>query len=398
MKSIFINTTGWINTNKVILCIVFISFAFLRFLHLNYLNWDHGHLCTGYGGVQYGGDYFRYLNGAKNLVEGNTIFHSHYLYLGYILFLAFFIKLNLSLEFVLIAQLIIALFASYTIYDLCKTITGSKLAGTFCAGILLMNPLIVQWHLFIHTESLYSSMLIISTWLLTKSYFKKSIKYYIPAILITIFTMMIRQNGWMIIPAVITFIIFCTKIKIISKAIIIVGALIMIPCSYIFLKDSIEYFRIAESYKTGIVVCGVPEAGRDSFFENAEKKNDSNTLSYSVEKIYHSVILGAKRISAVLFPIYRPYITTKFILRFLFWTLPFYLFTIIGIFYFFRNKCFAYCALLLFYHLIFIGFTYADWDFRFLAYFLPIFILLGCCGLHFFYKSLNKHFRKNEPV
>jgi 4-amino-4-deoxy-L-arabinose transferase-like glycosyltransferase len=393
MKKIFLSFTDWFLRNKRIICIAFISLAIIRFAYLNYINWDHGELCTGHGGIQYGYDYTRYTGGADCLVHGLPLNHDHYLYLGYIAFIAFIYKLGLGLEFVLIMQLLFALFAAFAAFDLCRLITGSKTAGFFAAGFILVNPFIIQWHLFIHTESLYSSMLLISGWLITRLFYNKAPGYYVAAILATVFTFLIRPNGWLILPAIITFVLLFSKMGRWYKiAILSVASIVfIIIISSGFLNSMRIFYKISETNNKGRVIWENPETAMDTYFTKGSSEKEITGIKYYAQETYHNIKLGIKRIAAELLPIYRPYNSSRFIIRFLMWMLPVYFMVMIGLLFYFRNKGFVFSALLLLYHLLFISLTYADREFRYLIYVLPVLIMVGSCGLFSSYVKLHRY-------
>ncbi len=163
----------WFQANKKVVYILIISYAITKFLYLNYLNWNYGTLCTGYGGIQYGSDAKRYIEGAENLIHGNETIGYRNAYWGYMAIIALGLILGLGLEFTLIIQLIATLVSAIALYNLVKSITTSITAGIIGASFYLICPFVVTWVLFIHTESLYSSMLILSAWVLNKAIQKK---------------------------------------------------------------------------------------------------------------------------------------------------------------------------------------------------------------------------------
>lgn len=389
-----ISFSNWVFRNQRIICIVIISLAILRFFQMNYVNWVSGKLCTGQGGIQYAYDSYRLIDGSEKLLNHEPLRRIQTPYLGYISIIAFFNKPYLGLEYVLIIQLLFALLAAFAIFDFCRSITGSRITGVLAAFFILINPFIAQWHLFIHTDSLYTSLLIISCWLIYKAFSLRTIKYIIWACLATIFTLLLRPNGWLIIPATIIIILIFTKIKRIYKIcilllpIIIFIFLLKIP-SFVELLDD---YRVSSYNKHKVVLFELPgfdynkTVHEDSFSDNSEKSN------CILNKIYLDPITAFKRISAELFPLYRPWLSVKFIVRFLIWMLPGYLFALIGLFYLFRNKGFLFITVVLLLHLFLIGITYAEKEFRFLTFILPLFILLGICGMHDIWGKMYNRF------
>ncbi|MFH0866602.1 MAG: glycosyltransferase family 39 protein [Bacteroidota bacterium] len=391
MRNKFISLSNWFVGNQRIICIVFISFAVIRFLHLNYMNWEYGELCTGKGGIQYGYDAYRYIDGAEKLLTKESLHETDRLYIGYILIIASVFKLHLGLEYVLIIQLLFAFLAAYAIFSFCKSITGNRTAGIFASGFLLINPFVVQWHLFIHTESVYSSLLIISAWLIYKSYASGTVKYILPACFSAIFTLLIRPNGWLLIPVVLVFILIFTNLnwKLKTGISLFPVILFFLVFDTSFFNKAEKVYKIAGLNKQGVIIWEHPEIRHNKYVpDEYVKKNNFRNITYGLHKAYYSSSLVLKRIAAELLPVYRPWLSLKFILRFLLWMLPAYFFTVAGLFFLFKNKGFAFALIILSSHLLFIGITYADQEFRYLVYILPVFILLGTSGLYAVWKKL----------
>jgi len=110
--------TGILQTKKKTIYFFIIIFSLSRFFYLNYINWTSGALCTGEGGIQYGYDAWRYLDGADRVINHQAFIIGEEKYIGYSLLIAFVKILGLDLSFVLIMQLIFALLASLALYDI----------------------------------------------------------------------------------------------------------------------------------------------------------------------------------------------------------------------------------------------------------------------------------------
>lgn len=393
MRKKFISFSNWFVRNQRIICILFISLAIIRFLHLNYLNWAYGELCTGHGGVQFGYDALRYTDGAERLIDNQPFAEREGQFMGYILIIAFIYKLHLGLEYVLIIQIILALLAAYSTFSFCKSITGNRTAGIFATGFLLINPFVIQWHLFIHTESVYSSLLIISTWLIYKAYALRTVKYILSACFSAIFTILIRPNGWLFIPVVLFFIIIFTNLNWKQK----IGIFLFPIILFFIIINTSSFKKVVRDYKNtglneqGVIIWEHPEIKQNNYVPDDSIKNNFGNIIYGIHKAYYGSGLVFKRIAAELLPVYRPWLSLKFIIRFLLWMLPAYIFSVLGLFYLFRNKGFVLAFLILLSHLLFIGITYADQEFRYLIYILPIIYLLGTCGLYASCKKLYNY-------
>ena len=183
-----------------------------RFIYLNYMNWKYGYFSTGIPGVQYWLDSDRYLLGAESILNGIPIIGRGNQYLGYLIFIALIKFMSLPIEFVVVSQIIIAIIAALTLFNLAKAITGNSISGYVAISLYMMNPFITTWHTFILTESLYSSFVIFSCWAFYKVLNSHSYKYIIIFIFILLTTILIRPNGWIFLPIFICFFVFYSKL------------------------------------------------------------------------------------------------------------------------------------------------------------------------------------------
>ena len=155
--------------NRKIIKYIFLIAIMFRFFYLNYMNWKYGYFTTGIPGVQYWMDSDRYLLGAESILNNTDVIGRGNQYLGYIIFIALFKFISLPIEFVIIFQVIIAIIAAFTLFNLAKYITGNSISGYVSISLYLLNPFITTWHTFILTESLYSSFVIFSCWAFYKA-------------------------------------------------------------------------------------------------------------------------------------------------------------------------------------------------------------------------------------
>ncbi len=391
MRNIISIGYKWFKNNKKSVYLFIILFAIIKFIYLNYLNWNYGTLCTGYGGIQYGCDSKRYLEGAENLIQGKGIMGYRNAYVGYMSIIALGRVLGLGLEFTLAFQIIVTLLASIAFYDLIKSITKSKTAGILGASFYFSSPYIVTWVLFIHTESLYSSMLIISAWALYKLIQKQTFRHYFIILIIVIFTTTLRPNGWVLIPISLFFIIQYYNLLFRSKIIIylslFVGFIFIMNYSPWFSKNR-ELDGLHQLIMKGQIICDKETFHLSMPKENFSNKNDLvESVTYIVKHPFAFTKLAFLRIASELFPIYRPWLTIKFIIRFNLWMLPTYFFTLVSLYFIKQQRGLKIILTFLFAHLLIIAFSFSEREFRFLTQILPLFYLAGTCGFYFMVKK-----------
>lgn len=384
MRKKFHLFSEWISRNQKIICLIIIIFSLLRFLQLNYVNWEYGKLCTGTGGIQYAYDSARLMDGAQRLTDNEPLRRIQLPYSSYILLIAFFIKFNIGLESLLIIQLAFALLAAYALSDFCRIITNSRLAGVVAASFVLINPFIVQWHLFIHTDSIYSSCLIITLWLIYKAYKLNSRNYYFFAAPASLFTILLRPNGWLLIPAIAAFVIIASHLKKAYKISILLCPvlLLFIALNFPFFTKLLDDYYVFSYNREKVIIFKDPNY---DLLNVSPRPNEGR--NYLLGYNFSDPRPFFKRIAAELFPIYRPWTSLNYVLRFLIWMLPLYIFSFIGSLYLFRNRGILFIMITLCLHLFIIGITYANNEFRFMIQVLPLFVLLCSCGMHELWKK-----------
>ena len=385
------NCFNWLSKNKRLLNNLLIVIILIRFILLNYVNWNWGLLTTGKSGVQFGQDSSRYIDGAAHLLSNVPFEGTEIFYLGYVFLIAFVKILGAGLEMALLIQLAFALLASYAIFDLARFITSNKTVGIIAAGLFLSNPFITTWHLYIHTDSMYFSFLIFSTWSIYKTIEKHHLKYYIFSFAIVCITALVRPSGWILLPLYFIFILSFSNLKTLIKYILslIIICLFFISAAYLPLfNKAIQEAPAAEMLLNGGVIWGRPDQNINMPKDpNLEKKNWIYAYNYIVKHPLACLKLATYRVATELLPVHRPWISTKFKIRFLIWVLPAYLLAVFGVFAYKKNAAVIIALTIIVTNIFVISLTHADHEFRFLLYILPLIYLLAVCGL---YNVFNK--------
>ena len=386
--------------NKKAIGYTLIALIILLFLYLNYINWTYGALSTGLPGVQYWLDSDRYLFGAENLINGLPIASRGNQYMGYIIFIASFQFLGFSINVIPFIQVCITLFAAVALYDLSKSITKSRLSSIFAIGFYLLNPFICTWHMYIMTESLYTSFVILSCWSIYKAHRHNSTRNYIICSLILIATIFIRPNGWIFIPIVCCFFTFYTKqlsfnlrIGLISIILLLfsIGA-VTIPT----FNRSIAATTPYELMLKGEVIWDHPseriEMPKDF---NNENSNWSKGYQYIINHPISCLKLASYRIGKMFIQI-RNHHSLKYKIHILIWIIPAYLLALIGIIKYIRSSAIILVLSVLLGHSIIVGLTYATHESRFIIYILPIIYFLSACGLSIMIQKILRYLKLIE--
>jgi hypothetical protein len=369
-------------TKKIIKYILIIAIM-LRFFYLNYMNWKYGYFTTGIPGIQYWLDSDRYLLGAESILNGTPIMGRGNQYFGYMIFIALIKFIGLSLEFVIIFQIIISIIAAFTLFNLAKYITGNSISGYVAITLYMLNPFINTWHTFILTESLYSSFVIFSCWALYKVLNTRAYKYIIIFSIILLSTIFIRPNGWIFLPIFICFFIFYSKFKLkvkISSVVIIFFSFIIMANSIPALHKAITVTTPVDLMKKGEVIWGHPELRIDMPKEELKiLENWSQAYKYIIKHPFSCSKLAFLRIGNMFIQI-RSHHSTMYKAHMLLWIIPAYLLAFFGIVKYRKSMIIRIVLAVIIGHALIVALTYSTHESRFLIYILPIIYLLSGCG------------------
>ena len=381
---------------NAIFYIVLILILF-RFVEINCFNWNHGN--TGTNGIQYYIDSYRYIEGSEQILKNELPGEKKIEYLGYVFLLAIIKKIGLSFFAVICIQLFLALLSSSFLFDITKSITKSRLISLFAVGFYLANPFINVWHLYILTESLYTSFVIISAWFIIKSVERKKISFYILSFIIVCITASIRPNGWILFPLMIgCFLIFLNYkwyLKILFAiliALVFVMGIALIPSlNKIVCNVGSSQTSISKVFISGEVVWGHKEL-RLKMPEDSTLAygNWVNGYSYIFKHPFICGKLAIYRVANELWQINRSWYSFEYKLRLFYWLIPYYLLAIIGVLFLWKNRNIKIVFSIIIAHLFIIAITYGEHEHRFLTYFLPLIYVLSSCGIFILYKYILK--------
>jgi len=387
--------------NRKIIKYIFLIAIMFRFFYLNYMNWKYGYFTTGIPGVQYWMDSDRYLLGAESILNSTDVIGRGNQYLGYIIFIALFKFISLPIEFVIIFQVIIAIIAAFTLFNLAKYITGNSISGYVSISLYLLNPFITTWHTFILTESLYSSFVIFSCWAFYKALSSRSYKHTIIFIFILLTTILIRPNGWIFLPIFICFFVFYSKLKLkvkISSVIIIFFSFIMLANSIPTLQKAINVTTPVELMKKGEVIWGHPELRIEMPKEEIKNpENWSQGYKYIIKHPISCIKLAFLRVENMFIQI-RSHHSITYKTHILLWIIPAYFLAFIGIIKYRKSMIIRIVLAVIIGHAFIVALTYATHESRFLIYILPIIYLLSGCGFAALLQKATPFLTKQKTV
>lgn len=146
-------------------------------------------------GVLHGNDTPRYIEGAVSILGGGLPSGKAQGFLGYDLFVAFFLWSDLGEVGIILAQCLLSLAAAYCLYKIGTRICDEK-TGLVAALMYTAFPEIQYWNFYILSESLFVSMVIISLFFIVES---KGWRQILLACVVVGFTSIVRPNGFIII-------------------------------------------------------------------------------------------------------------------------------------------------------------------------------------------------------
>ncbi len=312
-------------------------------------------------------------------------------YLGYILFLAFFIKLGLPWSWAVLTQIIISGLAAITLYRLALRISGSKPAGFIATFLFITWKDIQYFNCFILTESLFTSFLIFSFYAIIRV---KNLPTFLLAIATIIITCLIRPNGFVVVVGSLAFFLTYWWMQYRQSRIILLG--LAVCCSVIgllILNTWLHHsFDLIGEYLKGEIVYGDPRIAISVPSDIWIPANDTPPLLKIWRFIYHNpgyfMQLAFTKVIYTLGYL-KPYHSGLHKVSTILVIYPMYLLTCVA---FLKTKIKIsyklFGAAVLFTEVVIIAITVEDWDNRFIIPFIPYFFLFGAITLVWFWSKL----------
>ncbi|NOY15429.1 MAG: glycosyltransferase family 39 protein [Gammaproteobacteria bacterium] len=289
-------------------------------------------------GIGISNDTIRYTSSAQKLIDGESITGKPKSYVGYSAFLAL-VKLATPnkydyLKVVIVLQIIFATVALICLYKIGQ-ILYSNAAALLALAISSINYIVIQWNHYILTESLFTSMVVISVFLCIRTAQKPL--YATIALPAVIFTTLIRPNGMILVLVFLIYLFSILKGNIKGFAVIV--ATIIVAISFLFIIEETQDFTQKEA-GVGLLESGIIVKSNDVYYKKLKMpilgKTDAGVLEYNLLYIVNypldTVKLIAERLYAFYFLIREDYSNRHNI--FLYIIMPiYYLFTLIGIIY-----------------------------------------------------------------
>ena len=380
--------------SKNIILIIFAVYFFYIFgififsEHINSANFKDGYIL--------GGDSERLIEGAYQILNLEYPTGKKSSYLGYIIFISFFLFLKLNLSYIAISQIFLTVLSALCIFRISKKFS-SEFGGLFSLSLYLFYfPLQIR-NFYILTETLFICSVIFIIYFLI--FFKK--KYLSLIIFLIIFTILIRPHGIILIPSLFFsgFIwLYLNNKKKYLYLLIFLFIILTYPILYL-LNFYLENMKIIENIVNMGIIYGYEN--KDNFLDYNKPIDNQNNLIFFINFILNNIKLFIisffKKIYFFLFRL-RPYyseVHNYYLIAFNIIYLPL---AIYGFFKIILKKTFGiyFMYFFLFFFILSISLSFVDWSGRFSLYTMPIFFIFSGIGVSSLEKFIVKKSIKND--
>lgn len=210
------------------------------------------HLMASEFGVRHGRDTVRYLDAAALLLSGKIPAGLATRYMGYNLFVASILWVGLSHTAIVLIQAALTSVAAYCLYRVALKLYGSR-TGILAAILYIGYAEIHAWNFYILTESLFTSMLIISLFLMME---RREWWWMATALPVVLFTTFIRPHGVILLPSVGIYILYSLWKTRSYKALFGVACIFLLatPVAFKVVSHFLTFSDIAQKYADGIII------------------------------------------------------------------------------------------------------------------------------------------------
>jgi len=314
----------------------------------------------------------------------------YFFYSGYILIHVINNWLGSGIVGVYLFQVILSGVATICLYSLSVNI-GLERRVAFLTCLLLIFCLPFQkWTVYLFTESIFFSLLIIYTSIFFSRILSAPAKIYL-GLLFCCLLIISRPTGLLVIPASLVLV----SVALIRKKMFAYLALIWIPgiigllwITNMAMKGEGE-FDFIKPFVEEHVICGYSSSG----ISYQPASNNSNSLqglvSYILQHFSQFAALASKR-AVAFFGLIRPYFSMRHNLFLAVYFYPIYLFFLLGIPIVYRKSpSFVYYSLaLMATFLLSVLVTCDDWHNRFIMPVVPLIMVYASAGIYYVYDRL----------
>lgn len=335
------------------------------------------------GMVRLGGDSPVYIRGADLLRQGHLFAGRPGLWLGYASVIALWEVVGIGLRGVVATQLVAAALAGLAQYDLGRQL-GGRWVGLLVALFLVANPDIARWHTFIMTDSLYTSLVVLVAWAAHRAAERRG-GWYILAGLLVLGAGLMRPEGLLLLPLAASYWLIRALPRRGARWLAVggvAGLFILGVLTAPFARAAVQFEEPLTFLQRGDIVstytgwllpmpAATTPAGAGQLGAVAE---------YVARHPLATVALAGARMGAELIHI-RPFYSARHNLAVLACLLPLYLLALLGIRRVWGTSLAKWLLALIGSHLPMAALLGANWDGRYLLFFLPLILVFSACEL-----------------
>jgi 4-amino-4-deoxy-L-arabinose transferase-like glycosyltransferase len=330
--------------------------------------------------VRFDGDTIRYVDGATHLMAGVPFQNKEASYLGYVAVVAASLLTGSPLTLVAF-QIVVAAIAAVALYSLALELFDAEVA-LMSAAIFIMNPDIAKRHVYVLTDSLYISFVVLATWVIHRAAAGSAYRI-LPAVPVTAFTALLRPNGWLLVPIAVIYVTWRRARRprlALMVAILVIAAFVGVMVTLRPMKHAVDAERPDHWLRAGIVIWGYEPWKLEMPSDPSPEGGWTTGLVYVARHPVASAKLGLAHLGVELLHARPYYPIGKNALILVMYPLL-YGFAAWGFVPVRSAPLARLCAVIVAAHMALVAITFADWSGRFLLYVVPLLSLFAGNGV-----------------
>ena len=325
----------------------------------------------------------RYVAGGEDVARGSIpMVYKGSDYMGYMDTVAVSTNLGAGLYGVVVIQLVVYLLAIFALYDLGRKL-GGHWTGIVAGGLLAADLWLGAQAYQILTESLYTSLIVLSVWTVFQAVEHGGL-YYLLCLPVLALTVLLRPNGAVLLPIVL---IYWAHRKIpdvrwrwaVTAGILIAFVLFAVLPSP--LRSNIDVEKPLRPFQNGVTVWG------ETYWHLSMPKDRALDINSWASVVLYIIRYPAASAELMLlrlvihFANVRPTFTNWMNVSSILWTLWIYPLAVLGFIQQRKHPLAGLCAMIIVVHAGIVALTFADANGRFVLYTLPLFYLYAASAI-----------------
>jgi len=323
-------------------------------------------------GVRFGGDSGRYIEAGQMIVHGIMPSGKALGFMGYNLFVAFFMSVGLGLKGIVFGQVLMSGVAALATYFIAMRLYSHR-AG-FVAALLFICFLDLQnWNFYIYTDSLFVSMTVIALAAILWAKGSWRILVIVPLVL---FAVSIRPNGVILLSAWACYLMILAwgagyRKIVVFILLVTAGAGLLVIDPYL----SAQREELVVQYAKGIVIWGYDQISVTDVGAIELLQTDQHVFIALIQYVFAAPVRVLELFFLKIWYLFlhtRPFYSTFHNIAIVLCLVPVYIMAVVELC---RYKSWSPDKMLLIavgaFQMLLVGATYTDWNGRFLLVILP---------------------------